>query len=188
MGRYIKFEAVRLRLVGKVRFTDNPNEENKMSRSLADRLINEAESQVEQDLSPRYSSPFQTQEDQDFNKLPERPTREILTTLCELKSVIRVLETDFGAGTAVDADKYIGRLEARYKKIVEEKVLAKVENAGDSRQWAFPPLPGLKLNWFNTQADDGYAGMVYVTSQGDGDYPSKQINDPSETFWNSELD
>lgn len=188
MGQYILFEDVRLRLIGKVRFTEDDSDENKMQITLADRLINEAEGQVEQDLSPRYAAPFQTDSGASFDSLPDRPTKEILKTLCELKAVMRILETDFGTGTAVDGEKYIRRIEARYDKIINERLLAKVDGAKDQRQWAFPPLPGLKKNWFNTQADDGYAGMVLVTSQGDGAYPSKQINDPSETFWSGMLD
>lgn len=190
MPQYIKFEDVRLRLVGKVRFQEGTDDEdNRMPVSLARRLIDEAEGQVEQDLSPRYTTPFVSATDETFATLPDRPTKNIIRTLCELKSVIRILETDFGAGTAVDAEKYIKNLEKRYRSIIDDNVLAKFDSSYESsRQWKFPPLPDLKKNWFNTKADDGYVGGVFVTSQDDGDYPAKQINDPSETFLNGVFD
>lgn len=188
MPQYIRLSDVQLRLVGKVRFTNDEEDENRMPNRLAKRLIDEAEGQVEQDLSPRYAAPFVDHDAGSFSSLPDRPTKNIIRTLCELKSVIRILETDFGAGSAVDGEKYIQRIEKRYRSIVDDNILRKVDGKEDQRQWYFPPLPGLKLNYFNTEADDGYVGMVLVTSQDDGDFPSKQINDPSESFWNGILD
>lgn len=191
MPAYIRFEDVRLRLIGKVRFeedTATAEATGKMPRALANRLIDEAEGQVEQDLSPRYEAPFVHCTTGKFADLPDRPTKNILRTLCELKSCIRILETDFGEGTAVDAEKYIKRIEGRYKSIINENILGKFDDDyKSSRQWKFPPLPHLKKNWFNTQADDGYAGAVMVTSSDDGDYPSKQINDPSESWNNADF-
>lgn len=189
MGKYCRLEDVQARLRGKVRFTDNTNDEGRMLNSLANTLIAEAESQVEQDFSPRYMAPFQTTDGLPFNKLPDG-TRLFIRTMAEIQSVLRILETDFGAGTAIDAEKYSKNIEKRYKKMLDENVLKKVDGKADSRQWFFPPFPGLRKNYFNTEADDGYAGVVLVTSQfGDrGDYPSGQINDPSENFWSGHLD
>ncbi len=192
MPAYIKFEDVRLRLVGKVRFQtpdSSEDDENRMSVKLANRLIDEAEGQVELDLSPRYTAPFVEQDAGTYAALPDRPTKNIIRALCELVSCIRILENDFGSGTAIDATKYIIKLEKRYKDIIDNNVLAKFDDDyKSSRQWKFPPLPGLKKNYFNTEADDGYAGMVLVTSQGDGDFPAKQIDDPGETFFNAVFD
>lgn len=190
MALYIEFEDVRLRLVGKVRFTDDPEtDENKMPEALAERLIDEAEGQVEQDLSPRYAAPFVETTAGTFAALPDRPTKNILRTLCELKACIRILETDFGSGTAIDAAKYIKSLEDRYKSIINENILAKFDDEyKSSRQWKFPPLPGLKKNWFNKQADDGYVGVgPLVTSDSSGDYAEGQINDPSQDFFNGRI-
>ncbi len=191
MPAYIKFEDVRLRLIGKVRFDDDTEAaeaSGRMPKALANRLIDEAEGQVEQDLSPRYAAPFAHKTTGLFKDLPDRPTKNIIRTLCELKACIRILETDFGEGTSVDGEKYIKRIEARYTKIIKENVLAKPDDDYKaSRQWSFPPLPDLKLNWFNTKADDGYAGMIHVVSSGDGDYPSKQIDDPSESWNNADF-
>lgn len=184
MPAYIRFEDVRLRLIGKVRFDEDGSDPNKMSRALAIRLIDEAEGQVEMDLSPRYAAPFVHPDTNTFAGIPDRPTKNILRTLCELKAVIRILETDFGAGTSVDGAKYIATLAKRYKDMLDNNILAKfTDDYKPTRQWRFPPLPGLKKSWFNDQADDGYAGMVLVTSDSDGAYPAGQINDPAEDFW-----
>lgn len=180
MSLYIREEDVRIRLVGKVRFTDDLEDENKMSFQLLRRLINEAEGDVEQDLSPRFSVPFQT-DCGAFKDLPERPTKEYLRTLCELKSVIRVLETDFGRGSVADADKYVEKLQKRYDSM-KGKILEKKKDP--ERGWLYPPLSSLKLNYFNTEADDGYAGMVLTTSHGRGGEPFSQINSPLESWSN----
>jgi hypothetical protein len=190
MPAYVTFEDVRLRLVGKVRFQDGTDDDdNRMPRALAIRLIDEAEGQVEQDLSPRYATPFVHESANTFKALPDRPTKNIIRTLCELKSVIRILETDFGAGSAVDGEKYLRILEKRYRAIIGDNILAKFSDEyQSSRQWKFPPLPGLALNWFNKHADDGYVGGVYVSSSSDGDYPERRINDPAESFFNFNWD
>lgn len=183
MGLYISREDVRTRLIGKVRFTEDEDEENKMNLSLLDRLINEAEADVELDLSPRYLAPFQTDAGAPFKHLPQRPTREILRTLCELKAVIRVLETDFGSGTVVDASKYAESISTRYQKMLDKHMAKKKEGLG----WIYPPLPGLAFNYMNTESDDGYAGMVLSTSRGDGDFPAERMNNPSQSWWNADF-
>lgn len=188
MGLYVKFEDIRIRLIGKVRFTSNLDDENKMSETLANRLISEAEGQVELDLSPRYAAPFQGVQGEPFNELPERPTRNYLRTLCELMSCVRILETDFGAGTVVDAEKYKKSIEDRYKEMVKSLLVRKTDGGTEALGFAKPPLTGLRLNYMNEMADDGFMGQVLSTSQGDGAYPQKQINDPSENFWNGILD
>lgn len=187
MGRYINSEAVIVRLRGKVKVTENPEENpDRLSLQLLNRLINEAEGQVEWDLSTRYEAPFRSRCGGPFARLPERPTQEILRTLCELLSVIRVLETDFGRGSVVDASKYSESTQSRYDKMVETLI--------EIRQGSFnifrrPPLPGLMPNYMVSQADNGYAG--YVTRTDDYRHvgsPVDQINSPSETFWNGYLD
>lgn len=181
MPKYITIEDVRPRLVGKVRFTSDPKNENEMSETLATRLINEAEGQVELDLSPRYFSPFQTVDGDLFKSLPDRPTKEILRTLCEIQAVMKILDIDFGRGTVVNAANYYENLEKRYNAL-KDNILQKRDGYGSG--WANPPLPGLKLNYQNTQ-DDGFVGMVIVAGSGDngGSYPARRINDPSQTFW-----
>jgi hypothetical protein len=180
MGLYIKEEDVEIRLVGKVRFSDDDEDPKRMPRKLLKRLVNEAEGSVEHDLSPRYSAPF-VGTGGTFKALPERPTKEYIRTLCELKAVIRVLETDFGSGTVVDAEKYSKNISARYDSMVDKLLKVRVEG---TFQWVYPPLPGLILNYMNEEQDDGFFGRVLVTTEGDGGYPATRINDPSETFFN----
>jgi hypothetical protein len=184
MGRYISREDVRIRLIGKVRFTESEEDENRMPFILLDKLISEAESEVEHDLSPRYLAPFVTIAGEAFAKLPERPTRNLIKLLCELKSVLLVLDTDFGRGTVNSGEEYAKGYEKRYKQTLDRIMEKKDEGWG----WKYPPLPGLQLNYQNREADDGFQGMVLTTGQGDGGFPAKQINDPSENFWNAELD
>lgn len=187
MALYIKFEDVRLRLVGKVRFTDNDEEENKMPIALANRLIDEAEGVVEQDFSPRYLVPFVHKDSGLYADLPSRPTRNVLRNVCELMACIKILKTDFGSGSAVDAQKYLKTLQDEYDDQVKNRALAKLDEMG--RQWKLPPLPFLKKAAHNTEADDGFAGIgPLVTSESDGDFPSKQINDPAEDFFNGHID
>lgn len=188
MPLYITLDDVKLRLIGKVRFTTSLTDENRMPESLALRLIDEAEGQVELDLSPRYAAPFQTPEGTAFSNLPDRPTKNYLRTLCELMSVVRILETDFGSGTVIDAQKYAEQTAKRYSEMVKYLLERKTHEGQEALGFAKPPLPGLRLNYMNELADDGFMGQVLVTSSGDGDYPHKQINDPSENFWNGQLD
>lgn len=185
MGLYCRFEDVRLRVVGKVRFTEDPElagEGNKMPIALANRLILEAEGQVETDLSPRYMTPFQTTEGAAYSRLPVRPTQEVLRTLCEIQSVIRVLETDFGSGTVVDADKYCGKLKERYDATVKKLLETKDESYMNR---FIPPLPGLRLAFHNEGGDDGFSGTIFhINSDNQADFASRRINNPSETYWN----
>lgn len=189
MGLYISSNDVQVRLRGKVRFTDDIDDVNKMHFSLLNRLIAEAEGQVERDLSPRYFAPFQSESTGQFKDLPDSPTRNLIRTLCELQAVMRVLETDFGSGSAMNGEAYSKKLQERYDSIIKKELLKKEEEvyAGPTG-WRYPPLPALKLNYFNTQADDGYAGMVLNTTRGVGGFPAVQINDPRETFVNGAFD
>lgn len=184
MPLYTLIEEVKIRLSGKVRVSDE-EEDGKMPVKLLRRLIDEAESEVEQDLSVRYEIPFQTVEAQAFSNLPIRPTKENIRILCELKSVVRVLETDFGRGTSVSGEDYREKVDERYTNLVEKLL----ERRSDSYNiYAHPPLRGLRLAAHNEVADSGYPGRILSSSQGDGGFPRKQINDPSENWWNGDID
>lgn len=183
MGLYIKENDVKVRLAQKVRFTEDDNDKNAMPIALLKRLIEEAEGEVEFDLSPRYATPFVGRSDEAFSKLPARPTREILRTICELKACIRVLETDFGKGSSINGDAYAEKLRDRYTKIVDRIMERKEEGSGTG--WKYPPLLNLKPNYFNTESDDGFQGMVLSTSSRESDsYPYRTINDPGLNFYN----
>ncbi len=190
MGNYINTQDVQIRLIGKVEFTNDICDVNRLQLTLLNRLISEAEGHVEYDLSPRYANPFVTIHGQPFKQyLTERPTNDTIRTMCELQSVIRVLETDFGRGTVVDSDKYAERLEKRYAKMLERLMKRRGDNKGDEQTgWTFPPLPNLRLAYFNHEADDGFMGQVLVTSSGLGGYPLTRVNDPSENFFNADID
>lgn len=185
MPQYIKAADVKIRLLGKVQFTSDPCDENKMQDALLTRLIDEAESEVEQDLSPRYMAPFQTDGGGKFDTLPARPTRDMIRMLCELKAVERVIETDFGRGSSVNGEEYSKKIKERY-----DANLAKLleYRQGQFGHFKYPPLPSLRLNFHNTEADDGYAGSVIVSGeQFSGDFPSRRINDPSQNLWTGDL-
>lgn len=186
MGLYISNEDVKLRVRGKVRVKDNPEEDDgAMPTQLLSQLIAEAESDVEIDLSERYHAPFSTRSDGDFSLLPERPTKQYLRSLCILKSVIKVLETDFGSG-AIDADDYVKRLQSRYDKMLQKQMKRRNDDE-DHNQFLFPPLLELKLSYHNSEGDDGFRGMVINTSDY-SPYASDQINDPSQGFFNATID
>jgi hypothetical protein len=195
VGRYVSQEQVLVRLRGKVKVTDNPDEQpDRMPVMLLNRLISEAEGQVEMDLSPRYMAPFQRSDGRGFAALPERPTREVLRTLCELLAVIRVLETDFGRGSAADASKYADSTQKRYDFMLYGDETKGVPGLLSLRkdtynQYRLPPLPGLKSNYHMGAVDTGFMGYVDRSDDvGEGSYPSHQINSPGENFWNGFID
>ncbi len=181
---YISKQDVEIRLLGKVRFTDDPEDENKFQRALLARLIKEAEGKVERDLSRRYAAPFRGHEDEEFKTLPST-TSETIRTMCELMAVIRVLGNDFGRGTVNDGSKFKESQQELYDEMRDGELAQREE--GSFGQWTNPPLEGLKTSDQNA-TDDGFHGVVLVTSRGDGDFPAKQITDPSENFANGVID
>lgn len=188
MALYAKPDRVKALLRGKIRFTDDPAEENKMSDALFQVLISEAESELHVDLSQRYMNPFQTVDGTAFGGLGEYPTRQIIRTCAELKATIRCLETEFGRGSTTDSSKYTETLEKRYAAIVAKLVEKRKINGQETNQWAYPPLPGLRLSWGNTAADDGFAGQVLIASgdsHRDG-YAQGQINSPGAAYWSGD--
>ena len=182
MPVYHSLQDVSVRLVGKIRFTENPDtEQDKMPMDLVRVLMNESEGQVEVDLSPRFFAPFQTIAGTAFSNLPARPTKEYIRNLCIMQSVLRILETDFGRGTAMSGEAYTKKLEERYAAMIKKVT----ERREDDQRWVVPPLEGLKLAIHNSESDDGYAGMPIHSSQSEGEdnFPSRRINDPSATLW-----
>lgn len=187
MGKYVTNEEILLRLRNKVKVTENPDdpgEQNKMSLAFLNRLVLEAESQVEMDLSPRYAAPFTGRAGETFAKLPET-TKNYIKTLCEAQGVIKILETDFGRGTVTDSSKYTERLDKRYNDMVDKHLKLREKSFN---LWKYPPFPNLALATFNT-ADTGFVGIAFSDSQFDrGDFPSKQINSPGENLFNGFID
>lgn len=181
MPMYISLADVEARLLGKVKFTDDVTEENKLSRTLLSQLIDEAEAEIESRLAQRYDTPFVTDDGDPFTSLPARPTGELLKTLCRLESVRRVLQTDFGKGSYASGDEYAKGVTEDIDKRIERLVKTK---DGQMSRFEFPPLPGLRLAAHNTEGDDGFAGRIWVTGAGYGAFAAHQQNSPGETIFN----
>lgn len=185
MAKYLSLTAVKARLENKVRFADRGDTDpNKMTDILFASLINEAETQVEIDLMLRYEVPFQGPNGT-YAELPDS-TKTFITTLAELLSVVRVLETDFGRGTSANGDKYTEKLQKRYDAMAKQLVELK---DGSYQTWLRPPLAGLKLAYSN-QGDTGFRGRAHNTTtiSHEADYATLQINSPGENVWNGWLD
>lgn len=185
MPQYTTLEAVKKQLIGKVRFTDDPDDDNKMFEGLAETLIDEAEGIVEYDLSPRYATPFMNVDGGDFSTITQAPTPSIIRMLCELKAIDRILGSDYGSGTAVDGENYQKDVQKRYSALIK-RILAKKKDRGqEAAGWMYPPLPQIALAYFNTEADDGYHGAVIVASGSPSlGYAAHQINNPAFGLWN----
>lgn len=183
MGAYISASEIRERLLGKIRFTDDPADENAMGSGLLSQLIEESEGEIELRLSVRYEVPFVGDNGEAFATLPAH-TQTQIKTLCRLEATKRILDTDFGRGTPTDSDKYrihsSEQLEARLERLVEYR-----EN--QFGHFKYPPLPGLRLAAHNSEVDDGYAGQVLTTSEHYGNFAAIQMSSPGETIWNGQL-
>jgi hypothetical protein len=183
--RYTKTERIKQKLQGKVKFGGpGDTDPNKMSADLLTELIVEAETQLQLDLMRRYNIPLQPINGGSFSNLVDN-TRVIITMMAELLSVIRVLETDFGRGTAANGDKYMSGLQKRYDAILKPLM----EYRKDSQNaWLNPPLEGLQLSYQN-QGDTGFRGRVMNTTTIplEADWAVQQINSPGETLWDGHI-
>jgi hypothetical protein len=179
MTAYVTLAELKQRLLGKVRFTTDESDENKMQESLATAMIEEAEAEIEMRLSVRYEVPFVTIDGASFSNLPQ-------TTQLQIKAIVlgeslkRVLGFDFGRGSASEGEKYLAFVEKDVNSRIERLIEIR---EGQFNHFRYPPLPGIKLAAHNSEGDDGYAGRVLTTSDGYGSYPSTQINEPSETVF-----
>lgn len=184
MGKYIVEVDVERFTRGKVEYTDDPADLNRYERALLKQMIDEAEGEVEMDLMPRYDVPFKGRDEAPFSKLPDT-TKNVIRALCRLKATMKVLESRHGRGNAVDAGKYTDTLKLQYQNMLDDRILKKRDGAIDTMQWQYPPLPNLKVAYFNT-ADDGFFGHVLsVNPSGEqGAYAAEQVNDPSSSFYN----
>ncbi len=190
MPLYTNIADVKLRLAGKIRFTDDASDDSgKMPTPLLKKLIEDAEAQVQQDLAVRYATPFQTVDGTAFKNLPPHPTKRIIQTLCELMSVVRALETDFGSGSATEGSKYAKDSQRRYDVIKNGLVGRHDDEKGAQTRygaWVQPPLESMRLALGNEEADAGFAGAVLSSSSQipDSSFPAAQITNPARTWWN----
>lgn len=183
MGRYVLEADIELFTRGKVEYTDDVEDKNRYERTLLRAMIDEAEGEVEMDLSPRYEAPFQGKNGEAFKTLP-KTTFNVIRALVRNKATIKVLESRYGRGNNVDGSKYSETLRKQYDAILDDRILLKRDGQKSGIQWAYPPLPNLKTSYFNS-ADDGFFGAVLsqTDSGGDTGYAAEQINDPSDTFF-----
>jgi hypothetical protein len=183
MPQYITSAEVRERLLGKVRFTNDPAEENAVSSGFLEEIIDEAEGEVELRMSVRYEIPFLCESGDAFDLLPSSSKVQI-KTLCRMEAVRRVLSYDFGRGSAVDSENYFKGLHQDYEARLERLIMIR---DGQFNQFKYPPLPSLRLAAHNSEGDDGYSGKILVTSDNLGGGAPGQMPSPQETIWNGTL-
>jgi hypothetical protein len=184
--QYTTIDSVKVRLAGKVQFQQSPDqiEPGELPDALFHQLIVDAETEVEQDLRSRYAIPFQSKTFKTYPALPDHSRRAIRVAV-DMKSVMMVLQTDFGRGTHIQGDDYFDSLKESYQEYL--KKLLGQDSEGEKRErFRFsPPLEDLLLAVSNSEADDGYKGMIINTDQDRRDavtYAEEQMNNPSESY------
>lgn len=186
---YTTLDSVKIRLVNKVQFQSDSKElqEGELPDELLCQLINDAETEVEQDLRTRYTIPLQSKRTKRFIDLPDHSQRAIRKVV-DLKAVMLVLETDFGRGTHITAEGYVDKNASNYTR--EIKRLLGMDMIGEKQHERFklsPPLEDLLLAFTNKEADDGYRGRIINTDASEvssESYATDQVNNPSQTFLN----
>jgi len=185
---YTTFDSVKVRLTNKVQF-QIPNEpliEGQLPNELLAQLISDAEMEVEQDLRSRYSVPFKSIKFGNYEQLPDH-TKRAIRVVVNLKSVIKILETDFGRGTHIDGDTYSNSTKKSYEQNIMRLLGRDMIGQNDKidRFKVSPPLEDLLLAVRNSKADDGYRGRIINTDASENDassYAAQQINDPSRSY------
>lgn len=183
MALYVTAAAVKKRLAGKITFADDDTDDNAVGPEFLDEVIAESEAEVETRLSVRYAIPFAHKNGGSFSTLSQN-TQTVIKSLIYAEFINRMVGYDFGRGTAIEGMKYAEQqyrvYEARMNRLVEVR-------SEQFNQFKYPPLEDLALAAHNDQADDGYAGRIYLSSDDYGDDAASQINDPDETLWNGEI-
>lgn len=185
---YTTYESVKVRLANKVQFQKDDEQlaEGELPTELLGQLICDAETEVEQDLRSRYMVPFRSKSTGQYCDLPDHSKRAIRVVV-DFQAVLYVLDTDFGRGSHINADKYKENFEKRYTALIK-KLLGmdqEGENEKISRFRRTPPLDDLMLSPTNKEADDGYHGMIINTDQDERDavtYARDQINNPAASY------
>src|SRR5690606_21763222 len=98
------------------------------------------------------------------------------------------LATDFGKGSAISGDEYFKNLKSNYDDLKNMCIERNIDFKKRVSAFKYPHMPDIRLNYMNEKVDDDFACNVLNTSQCYGSYPAKQITDPSENFWNGEID
>lgn len=190
---YTTIESVKLRLVNKVQFQEDPQtvQQGELPNDLLGQLIADAETAVEQDLRGRYMIPFQSIRTGRYADLPDHSKRA-LRRLVDFKCVMEVLTTDFGRGGNVDGETYFKNAKREYDAYLLKLMGRDVEAANDKRdRFRFtPPLEDVRLSTANSKADDGYKGMLINTDASRNDvatYAGEQINNPAQSYINRRI-
>ena len=185
---YTTIDNVKVRLANKVQFQSDPSQvmDGELPDKLLEQLIVDAETFVEQDLRTRYAIPFQSKTYGTFHQLPDHSQRAIRAAV-DYRSVIHVLETDFGRGTHVSAENYIVTQKASYLSFIDKLLGRDSVGANDKidRFKYSPPLDDVLLAASNAAADDGFRGTIINTDASTHDavtFAKEQIDDPSRTY------
>ena len=184
---YTTVESVKVRLAGKVQFQSGDELlDGELPNDLLCQLISDAETEVEQDLRTRYSIPFRSASKGTFTGLPDHSQRAIRIVV-DFKAVLKILETDFGRGSHINAEGYEESMKARYEEQIM-KLLGRdmIGDKSDVRRFKVsPPLEDVLLARSNSAADDGYRGMIINTDAGQGDaasYAADSMNNPARSY------
>lgn len=187
---YTTYANVQVRLANKVQFqTDDTLLEGQLPNQLLGQLICDAETEVEQDLRIRYAIPFQSKVTGQFVDLPDHSQRALRVAV-DLMAVIKILETDFGRGTHVNAEDYFETSKKHYDEYIQKLLGNQPDQKGRqmNNYKRPPPLEQVRLAKSNREADDGYAGMIINTDASRHDsasYAAQQVNDPSRSYVNT---
>lgn len=184
---YTTVDSVKIRLAGKVQFqSDDGLLDGELPNALLCQLINDGETEVEQDLRTRYAIPFQSKTTKNYSGLPDHTKRAIRVAV-DMMAVMKVLETDFGRGSAVNGENYYKNLKTHYDEYMD-RLLGRdrmAANAKIDRYKFSPPLADLLLAPTNSEADDGFRGMIINTDQSERDastYAEEQVNNPGHSY------
>ena len=182
---YTTVESVKVRLANKVQFQSGATlQDGELPNELLCQLIQDAETEVEQDLRTRYAIPFRSIRSGKYSDLPDHSKRAIRTAV-DLRAVTIILETDFGRGTHISADGYIKATSDHYESYITKLLGQDKEGAKKERYRYSPPLEDLMLSPSNKMADDGYKGMIINTdanTKGAEEYSEEQINNPAASY------
>lgn len=182
---YTTVESVKVRLANKVQFQSGTTPvEGELPNDLLCQLINDAETEVEQDLRTRYAVPFQSVRTGSYADLPDHTKRAIRVAV-DLRCVVMILETDFGRGTHINSEGYVKATSDHYEGYVNKLLGQDKEGVSKDRYRYSPPLEDLLLSPTNKKADDGYKGMIINTDaniRGAEQYAVEQINNPAASY------
>lgn len=192
---YTTVDSVKVRLAGKVQFQEDPEDlaNGELPNALLIQLIVDSETEIEQDLRSRYAIPFRSIRSGFFKDLPDHTKRAIRMAV-DMKSVMNIIDTDFGRGTHINADGYKKNLVKHYEiliaRLLGKDMQGEAQYVGTSKIERFkksPPLEDLLLAPTN-KADDGYSGMIINTDKSTHDavtYAEEQLNNPAISYLNA---